>query len=694
MKASQNISALEHVALMVMVLFCLIQESMAQGGDLEASQLQITAAEYFETQDYLKALGLYKQLASQAPSDPVLNYRIGVCMYNLKEQRAGSGVYFEKAIWGMPQDMFMPLTVDPEVLESYYYLGQHYHLQEEFEIAIMMYQTYQNYKGIYVSRNPEAGTREHSLQEVNNLINKSVYAMEHINDISKALVENLGEGVNSEFPDYAPIISATGSKLIFTSRRKGTGGLTDPRGEYFEDIYVTLAGPDGWIPPTGISEKINTDLHDAGIGLSLNEADLMIYRTNKSLTGGDIYNSKLVQGEWSDPEIISSSSHLEEESEKGVNTSYIEPSACMNKERDVLIFSSNRPGGYGGMDLYRVVKLPDGAWSYAVNLGPTINTLYDEDAPYLSPDNSTLYFSSKGHRNMGGYDIFKTKLYSGSGRLRSDIGLLWSIPENLKAPINSIADDIYYVVAGNGRTAYFSSDREGGLGGADIYKADLPMSEGINIVIKGTVYSLDDRKPLQARLTVLELGSRKVKGEYYSNSETGRFVMILSPKIKYRMITEADGHYSVTEDYFLVSFQESLTILNKEIYMQPIITQIKSNDEYLFTYILEKVQFETKSHKILPGADSAFATLGRAMLANPKMIIEIAGHTDNKGGQASNLGLSQKRANEVRSYLISKGIDEIRLKAKGYGESAPLARNDTEEGRAMNRRTEIRVIEE
>jgi len=682
---------------LVLISSCLLNyEAVAQRGKQDKMvELKDWADSYFEAKDYLKALDIYKQMTESDSVGSWLNYRIGVCMFHLKDQRAGAPPYFERAIIGMPVSMYAPLeAVRPEVLESYFYLGRFYHLEKKFDRAVKMFQIYQNYRGLYAKNDTTEIKRAFSNTEVSNYINKSIYAMEHANDKTMVTVENLGAAVNSEYPDYAPIISATGSKLIFTSRRKGTGGLTDPRGEYFEDIYITIMGPDGWVKPKGISAKINTDLHDAGIGLSLNGEELMLFRTNKSLTGGDIYNSKLLQGEWSEPEIITSSHYNEEGAQKGVNTSNIEPSASMSKEKDVLIFSSNRPGGYGGLDLYRVVKLPDGEWSYAVNLGPTINTPFDEDAPYLNPDNKTLFFSSKGHRNMGGYDIFKTELSSGSGNLRSDIGLLWTIPENLKAPINSVADDIYYVLSGNGRTAYFSSNRDGGLGGADIYKADLPEGEGMNIVIKGRVISLDDRKPLGARLTVLEQASHTLKGEYNTNPETGEFVMILSPKLKYRMIVEAEGHYSVTEDYFLISFQESLTILNKEIQMQPIITEIEPAAEYVFTYVLENVQFETKSHEMLPGADSAFTTLIRAMIANPKMMIEIAGHTDNEGGQESNLALSQKRAEVVKDYLMSKGIVEIRLKAKGYGESTPLAGNDTEEGRALNRRTEIRVIEE
>lgn len=675
-------------------VFCLTCNVQAQKNEDDTKALLETADFYYETLDYLKALETYKKITTTTSLDPVVNFRIGICMYNLRDQRAGAGVYFEKAIWSVPQDMYSPMTVDPEVLESYYYLGQHYHLQEEYDVAITMYQTYQNYIGLYGSDNPEKEQRKFSMMEINNLISKSIYAKEHERDVTKIKVENMGEGVNSTYPDYAPIVSADGSTMIFTSRRKGTGGLLDPRGEYFEDIYITVHGEDGWETPKGIGPTINSYLHDAGIGLSLNGQELMLFRTNPSLTGGDIYNSKLQDGEWSDPTLLSSTHYDEESLNKGVNTSFIEPSACMNKEGDVLIFSSNRPGGFGGMDLYRVVKLPDGEWSFAVNLGATINTPFDEDGPYLYPDNRTLFFSSKGHRNMGGYDIFRSELKSGSGNLRSDIGLLWSIPENLKAPINSVADDIYYVLSTDGRKSYFSSDRKGGLGGSDIYMATLSETEGMMIVVKGTVISLDDNGPLSARLTVLDQENHRLKGEYNTNPETGEFVMILAPKLKYRMIVEAEGHYSITEDYFLISFADNFTILNKTIHLQPLKIEVEPTAEYLYSYVLKDVQFISQSYELLPESDSVFTTLVLAMIANPNMKIEIAGHTDDQGGQEANLELSQRQANAVKEYLITQGIDGLRLVAKGYGESMPIDSNKKEEGRARNRRIEVRVIEE
>lgn len=694
MKVSQNIYALWKLVLVATALLCMSHESSSQVLDADKSQLLVTAEEYYETQDYLKALGLYKPLVSESPSDPVFNYRIGVCMYNLKDQRPGSRVYFEKAIESMPQDMFMPMTIDTEVLESYYYLGMYYHLEKEFDLAVKMFQVYQNYRGLYTKEGAVKVKRENSKIEVDNYISKALYAKEQLGRITQVVPENMGEGINSPYPDYAPILSADGSQLIFTSRRKGTGGLTDPRGEYFEDIYYTHYDGNRWVTPTGISANINTDLHDAGISLSVNGEKLMLYRTNKALTGGDIYNSELVGNEWSSPIILTSSHYVDERVDEGVNTSFIEPSASLNRHGDVLFFSSDRPGGYGGLDLYRVVKLPDGEWGLAVNLGPTINTPFDEDAPFIHPDDKTLFFSSKGHPNMGGYDIFKTVLSEESGEMISDIGMLWSVPENLKAPINSVADDIYYVLSPSGKTAYFSSDRKGGLGGSDIYTVSHEDWEGLLIVVKGTVISLDDRQPLSARLTVMNQLTRSLQGEYNTNPLTGEFVMILSPKMKYKMILESQGHYSFSEEYFLVSHIDTFTILNKEIYMQPVKIEVEPTAEYLYTYVLENVHFESQKHDLLTESESAFTTLIRAMIANSNMRIEIAGHTDDSGGQMKNLELSQKRADAVKAYLMSKGISELRLISRGYGESTPIASNISDEGKAKNRRTEIRVIDE
>ena len=491
-----------------------------------------------------------------------------------------------------------------------------------------------------------------------------------------------------------PIISADETELIFTSRRKGTGGLTDPYGSYFEDIYTSKLINGKWSAPTGMGENINTETHDAGVSLSVDGNTLFIYRTNKEQTGGDLYFLSMVEEKWSKPDKLASLVTSLSAGDEGINTDYIEPSATMSADGNTLYFSSTRPGGFGGKDIYRCIKLPDDQWSLAVNLGPTINTAQDEDAPFIHPDGRSLYFSSKGHDNMGGYDIFKTTLDPSDPLVQGFV--LWSEPQNLGSPVNSVADDIYFVLSATGRAGYFSSNRADGMGyGSDIYKAAMALAEPVMIVIKGKVTGIDSQEAVRAKITVIDQESHQLQGLYKSHDFNGKYVMALSPKRRYKMMVEAEGFHTYTDEFFMVSHIDSFAILNKDIKLVKIPVEKKdTTTEYVYSYTLEKVYFEPKKHQLLESSYEAFTTLIRAMFANPTMQIEIAGHTDDVGEREENLLLSKKRAESVRQYLISRGIDEIRLRSKGYGEDWPVSTNETEEGRATNRRTDIRVLQE
>ncbi|MFH1320998.1 MAG: hypothetical protein ABII90_10145 [Bacteroidota bacterium] len=338
--------------------------------DKELWKKMVTADTYLEIRDYIFALKLYLELYEQDSLNPQLNLNIGICLFNLREQKELSKSYFEKVINTYFQfpDAYTSSSVPrppPHLIEAYYYLGQLYHLDQQFDEAIKAYQFYKNYQGTPALITPEI-TKEVSDDEIDRYIQISINAKEMLFNPTEVVIENLGEKFNTIYPDYVPVVSADESVLIFTSRREGsTGGLLDPYGEYFEDIYISYKKDDKWTDPEKMPPNINTNTHDACIGLSVDGQMLFIYRTNQDLTGGDIYISDLEGDKWSDPGKLSGSD---------VNTENLEPSASLSADGNTLYFSSNRPGGYGGKDLYRVLKLPGGFQSLAVNLGPTINT--------------------------------------------------------------------------------------------------------------------------------------------------------------------------------------------------------------------------------------------------------------------------------------------------------------------------------
>lgn len=490
----------------VLILFAFTSNSFAQKKSKELKKANVL----FERKDFVNAGKSYLKIYEKDSANPMLNYNIGICLYNQRDKKIEALPFFEKC----------NVQQFPEVL---FYKGNLYHLLQRFGEAV---KNYTEYNKIAFKDNESAF--------VEMLITKSVYAKQIIKSPLNVTINNMGSTVNSLYPDYVPLLSADGSTLIFTSRRdNSTGKLQDLNGEYMEDIYICYKKGNEWTAPIGISKNINTDMHDACVALSPDGQQLIVYQPSEDLMSGDLYISNYTGKDWTKPEILGSD----------INMDYaVEASATFSPDNNMLIFSSDRPGGFGGRDLYRVVKLPKGEWSKAQNLGSAINTPYNEDGPFLHVDGKSLYFSSKAHENMGGYDIFKSTLNEDG---------TWTKPENLGYPINTVNDDIYFVLSVNGNKGYFSSKGNFNYGGADIYSIDIPEQNFGLAILSCKVYGIllgMDNTPIQATITLTEIGSNKLSGIFKSSKETGKFIMIISPVRKYIMNIEAEGYLPYTKE--------------------------------------------------------------------------------------------------------------------------------------------------
>lgn len=452
--------------------------------------------------DFLTAMKLYQSLYPLDSSGAELNYKLGICNYELKESRSTSKKYFEK----------VPPSKFPEVS---FYLGKLNHLNNDFEKAIFYFNQYKAAKG----------EKEHSEKEINDLIGKCNTAVLFESQENKTIeIINIGRAINTEYAEYAPLIPADENFILFTSRRKNEiYPETDPLGKYFEDIYISNKNSDGgWGQPVLLDTNINTSLHDASTGISADGEKMFMYRTGKDLISGDIYESRFVNGKWDDPKILG----------PNVNSKYLETSACYSDQGDVIYFSSNRPGGYGGKDLYRARKLPNGNWGAPYNLGPTINTEYNEDSPFIHPMGNALYFSSEGHKNMGGFDIFKTDF---------DGNVTFSTPENLGYPINTVDDDIFFVMNTEGSKGYLSSGRKGGFGSQDIYAVNLKKK-----VVPVNVYNIYVKDSTSVIKTVdvqiIDFAKNKIIGFYKANENSGKVLVISEPDREFQIIIKAVGY--------------------------------------------------------------------------------------------------------------------------------------------------------
>lgn len=474
----------------------------------EKKKMQTKAENLFDKGDFYNSLLLFEKLIAGDSLNPYFNYHAGVCKYNIRRLKYDALRNFE-------------IARSKPVTELYFYLGNMYHLHQMFSEAITEYEK-------YLLKKPDL--KDHTNEEVTMLIEKCAFAMKEINRENNIVsISNIGSAINSKFPEYVPLISADGKKLFFTSRREGSSGnKLDPMGDHYEDIYMAEMVDGKWMSVIQIDSPLNSQTHDACVGLTPEGENLLLYRTSASLTGGDIYLTVFDGKKWSEPVLLDEEINSPE---------WVEPSACFSSDGSVIYFSSNRPGGFGARDLYRSVKLPNGKWSKAVNLGAQINTSYDEDAPFIHPDDDKLYFSSSGHPGMGGYDIYRSD---------KDENGVWGKPVNLGFPLNTVDDDIYFVLSADGTTGYFSSKREEGFGETDIYSVSFSDNFGYKVV-SGFVLN-EEKLPVDAKLVVLDKNDKKINGEYRANPLTGRFIILLEPDKEYSIVITSKNYHTHSEE--------------------------------------------------------------------------------------------------------------------------------------------------
>lgn len=330
-----------------------------------------------------------------------------------------------------------------------YQIGRAYHYALDFDNALSYYE---RYKKKVLSNRSYRGRDRVMPQVVNRRILECNNGKEIINKPSQYSIEPIGEEINSPWPDYAPVLNRNGDVMIFTSRRQegNTSPDVDKDNFYFEDVFISRKQGDKWSMAENIGAPINTRYHDANIYLSADGNRLYLY---KDTGGGDVYYSDYEGGEWTEPKFLTNK----------INSSvYSENSVSETSTSDMIFYTSSRPGGAGGIDIYYCIKDDDGEWYKSKSLGPAINTKGNEDSPFLAYDGKTLYFSSTGHKGYGGYDIFKS--------VYDSIQQEWSEPENLGYPVNTPDDEISFQISTDQRSGYYASVREGGIGYTDIFK--------------------------------------------------------------------------------------------------------------------------------------------------------------------------------------------------------------------------------
>ncbi len=613
-------------------------------------------------------------------------------------------------------------ALNPKIDEDIIFLiGQAYHYAEEFDSALLYYDMFNRllYKSLLFERTMK-------VNEVNRKIFECRNAMVYKANPVKVTIENLGPNINSEYADYAPNISADESLLIFTTRRpdKNNNENLAEDLEFYEEIHLAKKVNGKWQPSANVGGPLNSAFHNSNISLSPNGKEMFVYLDEN---GGDLYETDLKDdGTWSKPNRMNGY----------INSPYLENSAAVTKDDKKLFFVSDRPGGYGGTDIYVATKNKRGEWSNVQNLGPVVNTAMDEEDVFVSASGQHIYFSSNGHAGMGDLDIYRSSFDSAK--------MQWTEPLNLGYPVNSVENDIYFVLSGDERYAYISSVRDDSKGDQDIYRVDLLNWKPI------TRQELMEKEMQSNRLTpvITYVDSKQTAGSFANpasavnstqpstvrSDQPSATIGGMAPLKKYEPITltietngedgkPIDGTIILTDDQ---SKEIPLQKNNAGVYIATIQNQANTqykvkaeaagfipvystlhvigqseNNNLKESLVLRKVDVNTEiilnlyynSNQATISNPEDLQIIKSLLVENPSIKIKVEGHTDNSGDEQYNLQLSRARAENVKKTLVQSGIDAFRIITNGFGESRPITDNKTYSARKLNRRTTFTIVE-
>lgn len=498
------------------------------GQDINVSKVQNKANKLFQVKNYADALPLLIDLENAGAATENLNYKIAKCLKESSEvnDRVKSLTYFEKIDISSVKELPYNFLLD---------FGDAYIDNEQMEQALKIY--YSQLELVKHDRRA-VGIVEKKIAQT-----KNAYNLMRIP--KNVVIERLGKEINSKYTEYNPVLSADESILAFTVLKP----IKSKTGESIaEEINISFNETGSWSVP--IKVNIQTQNNYGTAGISADGQKMLVFIGDQS--SGSIYQIEKDGEEWGRPKPLG----------KNIQSKYLESTASITADDKSIYFASNRPGGYGGLDIYKSDRKEDGTWGKAVNLGPVINTKANEDSPFIHPNKKLFFFTTDGHNGIGGNDIYKTELKDGK----------WTKPKNMGYPINTTANDNYFSLIADGSRGYFSSDRKGGFGGQDIYMMDMPEDyETIPLtMIKGRILEADTDKPLPTEIYMIDTDTKeKLDYVYHPNKETGNYLVILPPNKSYDMIIKSEGFlpYTLNID---VPNQTEFHELYQKIYLKTI----------------------------------------------------------------------------------------------------------------------------
>ena len=627
---------------------------------------------------YQDALTYYLRANKYNSDCAKLNYKIGVC-YLATDKFYYATEYLEKAY-----------LKDNNVSDDIYYImARAYHLNLDFDKAI------ENYKAYYDALS--AKEKELIGNKIDKFIKECRYAQDMVNNPVRVIINNLGERINSKYDDYNPVLHPKQDFLYFTSRRETEKKDKRYEGDnkYLENIFISEQAGELWRKPKMIEKRLDSKGNESVVAISSDGNKIYLY--NGDVNGGDILVSELKKGDWKSPKSISGK----------ISSKNKETTITFSPDGKEMVFVSDQYGTIGGMDIFYSKQNEKGKWTEPTNMGAAINTEYDEEGVYWHPTEEKLYFSSRGHNSIGGFDVFIIE--------RDEDGM-WSAPENLGYPINTPNDDIFFKMDANNKQAYYSSVRDNGFGGKDLYKIIFLGEEKEMILGFEDIMIAWNHKPI-SDLFYTNPSEVKVDTALYlvglvTDSKTAEPIKMAKielidleiSKVVATGLTDTAGVYKMripkqkdygvevtAKDYLF--FVEMAYLTQKQVNDSKIQVNFQLNKiDVGAKMVLDNIFFETNKATIKPESEPELERVAQLLIENPTIRLEISGHTDNVGSYRANQKLSEARAKSVVDYLITKGVEASRLEYKGYAFNQPIADNKTEEGRAQNRRVEFKVL--
>ncbi len=637
------------INIVYIILMCFIAPMItnAQKGS-KAAPLCEKAKQCLKSNDFDKALKYLYQAQDKDPNFPDL-YIMKGDVFNFRLQSDSAMCNYQRAI---------DLIGNPDPM-LYFIAGNEGAKCGAYEYALNTLQLFLQTGLQYSDVHPEA-------QKIIANCKFAIEAMQH--PMNYELV-NLGPNVNSDWDEFLAAITADDEEIVFTVKRPRDNATVCAFCVNEEDLYCSVKSSDGnWNPRHILGPPIKTGYNEGAQCLSPDGKYLLYTLCDADFGMGscDLYWAKRIGDRWSRPRNFGAP----------VNTPAWESQPTMASDGTTIYFASSRSGGYGGMDIWKTTMTAEGEFSIPENLGPIINTPGDDAAPFIHSDGRTLYFASNGRVGMGGYDLYYTTLQPDGS---------WSEPKNMGYPINTPADEINVFINAMGTLAYVASDKDGGFGGLDLYSFELDDQLRPNPVtyIKGHVRDAFTGEPLAAKIEMIDLNTKQLLTSTSSDVQTGSYLACIHTGGNVLLNVSHPDYPFYSENFQLEKTYTELSPFLKDIALQP--TDVGT------VVTLKNVFFDFDKAELKPESYVELDKLADYLRTN-KIRIEIGGHTDDQGSDDYNDRLSENRAKSVYDYLVNKGIPADRLQYKGYGKRVPIADNATDEGRAINRRTEFKII--